>query len=44
MSARAKILADLYRRGKVTEDGLRKAVIDGTITEEEFELITGKPY
>lgn len=42
MSRRAKALAELYRRGKVTEAGLRRAVTDGTITEAEFEAITGR--
>ena len=41
MSAKAKALDNLYRRGKVTLDGLRKAVADGVITPEEFTLITG---
>ena len=29
MSPRAKALANLYRRDKVTKDGLKKAVADG---------------
>ena len=41
MSPKAKALQNLYRRGKITVDGLRKAVTDGVITEEEFVLITG---
>lgn len=41
MSARAKALANLYRRKKITIEGLRKAVEDGVITEEEFCKITG---
>lgn len=41
MSNRAKILADLYRRGKVSRAGLVKAVNDGVITPEEFEEIAG---
>ena len=41
MSAKAKVLQNLYRRGKVTEEGLRKAVADGVMTEEEYELIVG---
>lgn len=41
MSEKAKILQNLYSTGKVTKEGLRKAVSDSVITEEEFELITG---
>lgn len=44
MSKRAKTLADLYRRGKVTKEGLQKAVKDGTITPEEYKEITGEDY
>lgn len=41
MSNRAKILKNLYLRGKVTVDGLRKAVEDKIITEAEFAEIVG---
>jgi hypothetical protein len=44
MSARAKAMANLYRRNKVTEDGLKQAVADGVITSEEYTEITGKEY
>ena len=44
MSARARALQNLYKRGKVTLEGLHKAVEDGTITAEEYEIITGIPY
>lgn len=44
MSARAKALQTLYRRGRVTIDGLRQAVEDGVITPEEFKIITGIDY
>lgn len=44
MSARAKALQNLYRRGKVTKDGLRNAVRDGIITEDEYAEITGEAY
>lgn len=40
MSRKAKILEKLYKEGKVTYEGLEKAVIDGVITEEEFKQIT----
>lgn len=44
MSPRARALQTLYRRGKVTIEGLRRAVEDETITAQEFEMITGIPY
>ena len=44
MSNRAKTLQNLYKRGKVTKEGLKKAVSDGTITEEEYRTITGEDY
>lgn len=39
MSAKAKALQTLYRRGKITIEGLQKAVTDGVITQEEYEMI-----
>lgn len=39
MSNAAKTLDNLYRRGKVTEEGLRQAVEDGVITEAEYNTI-----
>ena len=44
MSPKAKALQNLYRRGKVTIEGLRQAVEDGVITAVEFEIITGQEY
>ena len=44
MSARAKALQNLYKRGKITIEGLQRAVADGVITPEEFSLITGQEY
>lgn len=44
MSPRAKALQNLYRRHKITIDGLRQAVEDGVITAEEFFIITGQEY
>ena len=41
MSAKAKALQTLYRRGKVTVEGLRKAMHDGVITTDEFLIIVG---
>lgn len=44
MSPKAKALYNLYIRGKITIEGLRKAVQDKTITAEEFFLITREEY
>ena len=44
MSPRAKALQNLYRRHKITIEGLRQAVEDGVITAEEFFIITGQEY
>ena len=44
MSARAKAMASLYRRGKVTKDGLKQSVVDGVITATEYEEIAGEAY
>ena len=44
MSARAKAMANLYRRGKVSQEGLRQAVVDGVITAAEYQEITGEAY
>ena len=42
MSARAKALFNLYKRGKVTIEGLQKAVQDGVITQDEYNIIVGE--
>lgn len=44
MSERAKALASLYRRNKVTKNGLKQAVIDGVMTAGEYEQITEEAY
>ena len=44
MSARAKAMATLYRRNKVTKDGLKQAAEDGVITATEYAEITGEAY
>lgn len=41
MSSKAKILQTLYKKGKVTKEGLLKAVNDGVITPEEYQEIVG---
>ena len=42
MSNKAKTLQNLYRRGKVTKEGLQQAVKDGVITQEEYNIIVNK--
>lgn len=42
MSKKAKAMMTLYRMGRVTEEGLRKAVNAGVLTEEEYSLIVGE--
>lgn len=42
MSRKALILKKLYDSGRVTREGLRQAVADGVITEEEYREITGE--
>lgn len=44
MSAKAKAMANLYRRNKVTKDGLKQAAEDGVITAAEYTEITGEAY
>lgn len=39
MSQKARALQNLYRRHKITIEGLQRAVSDGVITQEEYELI-----
>ena len=39
MSAKAKALKNLYKRGKIALAGVRQALEDGIITQEEFDWI-----
>lgn len=41
MSKRALVLQNLYRRGRVTKEGLLKALEDGVITDSEYLEIAG---
>lgn len=36
MSARAKAMKNLYRRGRLTQEAVEQAHTDGIITEEEM--------
>lgn len=44
MSARAKAIRTLYRAKRINLDGVKQAVVDGIITEEEYKTITGEDY
>lgn len=44
MNTFAGALNNLYRRGKVTRNGLKQAVADGIITTAEYENITNEQY
>ena len=44
MSVKARAIYTLYRANRITIDGVRQAVVDSLITQEEFELITGIDY
>ena len=34
----------LYKAGKVTKDDMKKRVVRGIITEDEYRIITGEDY
>lgn len=44
MSVKAKAIKNLYIRGKIDIEGLKKSVRDGVITEEEYFEISGARY
>lgn len=44
MSNMAIAFQVLYRMHRVTLDGLKRAVVDRTITAEEYQCITGREY
>lgn len=44
MSTKAKAIQTLYRTGRITLAGVRQAVVDGLITENEYKIITGEQY
>ena len=37
-------LTRLYKAGRLTKEQIRERVTKGTITEEDYEKITGEPY
>ena len=44
MNAKAKAIRTLYRAGRITLEGVKQAVVEGVITEEQYTEITGKEY
>ena len=44
MSVKAKAVRTLYRAGRITINGVKKAVSDGLITKAEYKAITGEDY
>lgn len=44
MSVKAKAIYTLYRTNHITIEGVKRAVIEGIITPEDYAKITGKTY
>lgn len=44
MNAKAKAIKTLYKANRISLDGVKQAVINGVITEEQYTEITGKDY
>lgn len=44
MSTKAKAINTLYRTKRITIDGVKKAVVDGIITKEQYKEITGETF
>ena len=44
MNEKAKAIQTLYRAKRITLEGVKKAVVDGVITKEQYTEITGKEY
>ena len=44
MSAKARAIKTLYRAKRIDIEGVRKAVVEGLITAEEYTGITGEAY
>ena len=44
MKAVVAIFKRLYEAGKVTKDDMKKRVVRGIITEDEYKIITGEDY
>jgi len=44
MSKTAKAFKMLYEKGRISIGAVRQAVLDGVLTAEEYEWVTGEPY
>lgn len=44
MSVKARAIRTLYRAKRITIKGIRQAVSDGLITENEYTMIVGTTY
>lgn len=44
MSTKAKAINTLYRTKRITIYGVKKAVVDGIITKEQYKEITGETF
>lgn len=44
MSVKAKAIKTLYRANRITIEGVKRAVVEGIITESEYAEITGEQY
>lgn len=44
MNVKAKAIRTLYIANRITIEGVKKAVIEGVITKEQYKEITGKDY
>lgn len=44
MSVKAKAIRTLYNAKRITLDGVKQAVMNKIISENEYELITGQIY
>lgn len=44
MTVKAKAIKTLYLANRITIEGVKKAVVDGVITKEQYAEITGKEY
>lgn len=44
MSVKARAIKTLYRVNRITIEGVKRAVIDGIITESEYTEITGEQF
>ena len=44
MNVKAKAIKTLYLANRISLEGVKKAVVEGVITEEQYTEITGKEY